>query len=407
MPPKPPLRILLVSRALPYHVPGGLERHVEDLAQGLVARGCEVHALAGPLPPEEVQRLAGLGITHHAVPLAAPRRYSLAYLMSVGSRIRRVLAAEQIDVIHAQEFALGWWRPRQGDPPLVLTVHGTITSETPLHPDVYRQLGPAGRIRAWARYGRRLAYGPLWRAAMKAAGRILVDSSFTRGEIARLAPQVLGRVHVVQLGVREIGPTPPTYEQARGQLGWQGMHLLTLGRLEWQKGQDLALEALARLRNLDWHYTIAGEGSYGAAIARMIERLGLGDRVTLLGRVSLEEKVAMLAGADLFLWPERTHPAFGLVGLESLLASTPVFATRRGAIPEVLGPHGGWLVDSIQPGPFAEKLGRLLADPQRLREARDGLRDDALARFRFDRMVDATLAQYIELAEERKRPAGQ
>ena len=94
--------------------------------------------------------------------------------------------------------------------------------------------------------------------------------------------------------------------------------------------------------------------------------------------------------------------------MESLLASTPVFATPgAGAIPEVLGPHGGWLVDSIQPGPFAEKLGSVLTDPQRLREARDGLRDDALARFRFDRMVDATLAQYIELAEDRKRAAGQ
>lgn len=397
------LGVLLVNRALPAHVPGGLERHVHDLALGLAAAGCRVHLLAAPLPEAERARYAALGVATHAMACARPRRYSLGYLAGAGRAINEILSRNAIDVIHAQEFALGFWTPPPGGPPLAVTVHGTITSETPLHPDVYRQLGPSGRVRAWLRYGRRFLYAPAWGRALRRAGRILVDSDFTRGELARLHPEVLEKVRRVPLGVREPGAEPPPYEEARARLGWGGgqTRLLTTGRLEWQKGHEIALEALAGLRDYAWHYTIAGAGAGEAALRRAIARLGLQQRVTLAGWVDEETKRLMLAGADLFLWPERTHPAFGLAGLEALLASTPVLATRRGAIPEVLGPEGAWLVERCEAGAFRAGLEPLLAGPERLRAARPGLRQAALARCSFEAMIEATLAQYRELVAQR------
>ena len=379
---------------MPCHVPGGIERHVEDLALGLSDAGCRVHLLSAPLTDSDRQRLEEAGLTTHPVPFANPRRYTLRYLARIGSRIDDLLARHRFDLIHAQEFALGFWRPGPQSPPLAITVHGTITSETPLHPDVYRGLHARERLWAWMRFGRRYLYAPLWRRTLRRARRILVDSAFTRDELAREIPDCLDRVQQVPLGNREPSPEPPDRTQARSELGWDGPHLLTIGRLEWQKGHALALHALARLREMDWHYTIAGVGPYEQPIAHLIQKLGLSERVTLTGYLSDETKANMLRGADLFVWPELTHPAFGLAGLEANLASTPVLATRRGAIPETLGERGNWVVDDVAPEPFAEALRRLLTDPPALLAARADLRRRTLDRFDFRNMIQSTLDAY-------------
>lgn len=390
----------MINRALPQHWAGGLERHVEDLALGLAGAGWGVSLLAAPLDPAEAGRYRAAGIDVFAADCAAPRRYSFRYMRGIGRVVERLLANQRFDLIHAHEFALGAWRPPASAPPLVLSVHGTITSETPLHPDVYARLAPVARLKAWLRYGRRFGFGPAWRRTLGRADAILIDSAFSRAELGRILPDCLDRTHLVPLAVRET-EAPPDRDASRARLAWQGPHLLTVGRLEWAKGHELALEALARLRALPWTYVIVGEGTHRAAIERTVARLGLADRVRLTGRVSQADKQAMLAAADLFVWPERTHPAFGLAGLESLLSGTPVVATRRGAIPEVVGERGGWLAE---PGvdAFAEALRPLLANPETLATARAGLRADALDRFAFPHMLDAVQSVYRGLINQRQ-----
>lgn len=388
------MRILMINRSLPVHVPGGLEHHVHDLALGLAEAGCQIHLLCGPVPQPTRAVYESRGITLHKAEFAKPWRYSLKYLARVSGKIADVLAHYSIDLIHAHEYALGFWNPPPGAPPLVLSVHGTITSETPLHADVYKTLGPSARLRAWLHYGRRYLYSPFWRRALKRAQRILVDSAFTRCELSHLVPEVMEKVYCVPLGLREADLGAPTQVEARRRLGWTGIQFLTTGRLEWSKGHEIALEALATLRHYDWHYTIVGAGKYRKIIEKKIKRLGLYERVSLAGWVDESIKRLMLAAADLFLWPERTHPAFGLAGLEAQLASTPVLATRRGAIPEVLGTRGGWLVADLTPESIAAELERLLANQECLQVARIGLRQDAIARFSFDSMIRHALEQY-------------
>lgn len=391
-----------MNRALPCHVPGGLERHVEDLALGLAGRGgIELHLLTAPMPPGSTRPYLDAGIRLHPVPEANPQRYSLRYLQSVGKRIAQLNRRWAFDLVHGEEFALGFWRPRFHETPMILSVHGTITSETPLHPDVWRTLNYPARLRALARFGRRFLFHPPWMRSLNAARRILVDSEFTRRELLRIAPLCAASIRRVPLAVRETGK-PLDRTTARTALNWEGCQLLTVGRLEWQKGHEIALEALARLSPdqlpAHWHYTIVGDGSYRRRLERRIAQLKLTDRVTLAGRVSQQRKQQMLAGADLFLWPERTHPAFGLVGVEAMLASTPILALNRGAIPEILGRHGGWLVDAVDPDQFADALATILSNPSRLRARRAILREDALRRFAFPAMIDAVLAQYRSIA---------
>jgi hypothetical protein len=176
--------------------------------------------------------------------------------------------------------------------------------------------------------------------------------------------------------------------------------LLTIGRLEWQKGHDLALEALARLRDLAWTYWIVGEGGIRAELEARIDRLGLADRVHVTGRVDAETKSRMLAAADLFLWPERTHPAFGLVGLEAMLMNTPVLGARRGAIPELIDDQSGWTHEAESVDALAEALDPLLRDPALLSGRAAGLRERTLERYAPQAMARGTLEVYRELAGE-------
>lgn len=399
-------RVLLVSRALPCHLQGGLERHVVDLATAMARLGARVHLLSAAAPPDFAATMRERGVTLHGLPRVAPSRYTLAYLRRVGPAIDRLDAIHRFDVIHGQEFGLGFWNPEAATwARVALTVHGTLTSETPLHPDVFATLGAVARLKAIARYGRRLAFARHWLRAIDRSAAVLVDSDFTRREIERLRPAARDRLRKVPLGVDpELHPAIDRSE-ARAALGWtedDAPRLVTVGRLEWQKGIDLAIEALNRLRSMPWRCVIAGDGAERSRLARSVEVLGLGDRIELIGRVDDARKALLLAGADLFVWPERTHPAFGLVGLEAMLMGTPVLASRRGAIPELIDDASGWLFDPVDAGRLAEALRSILSDPEGMRRRREGLRERALARFGVEAMARATLEVYGERIEGRR-----
>lgn len=399
-----PLRVLLVTRSLPCHVRGGLEFHTVDLAIGLRGLGVEADLLSTEAPADYRRMLhEAHGIELHELQDVAPGVYTRDYFRRIGGAIERVCTGKRYDIVHGQEFGFGFWRPPRGfSATLALTVHGTITSETALHPDLFSRLGPAGKLRALRRYGRRLFYYPSWRRWLERADLILVDSDFTLGELKKIRPSVAPKVHKVPLGVRmedypEIDPAAAREKLVR-DWGWSAgaeeTNLITVGRLEWQKGHDVALRALADLKQFPWRYWIVGEGSARGDLERLSARLGLEGRVMFTGRVSAEDKAFMLSAADLFIWPERTHPAFGLVGLESMLMNTPVAGTRRGAIPESIGPLGGVLFDADNPRALAAALRPLLEDPGRLEALAKDLRRRTLERFAPEAMARKTLAAY-------------
>lgn len=374
-----------------------------DLALGLKRLGVEAGLLSTPVPHEYAEELAEAGVAVHAVEGVTPGRYTPEYFRRVGAAIDAAVTAHGYDVVHGQEFGLGLWRgPEDPGVHAVLTVHGTMTSETALHPDLFQALSAVGRLRAIRRYGRRIFFTPIWNRMMDRAERILVDSAFTRDELKRVRPAVASKVRLVPLGVEMSRYPMIEGREARRALDWEeagAPQLLTVGRLEWQKGHDLALEALARLRDLPWTYWIVGEGAHRADLEAQIARLSLGDRVHLTGRVDAETKSRMLAGADLFLWPERTHPAFGLVGLEATLMNTPVLGARRGAIPELIDAESGWTHEAESVDALTDALAPLLRDPSQLTAKAQGLRERALARFEPQAMARGTLAVYRELGD--------
>jgi glycosyltransferase involved in cell wall biosynthesis len=104
-------------------------------------------------------------------------------------------------------------------------------------------------------------------------------------------------------------------------------------RLHSRKRPQLLIDAMAELRrhlpaDLRVRLRIAGDGPLRDSLARRIARLGVGDRIELLGQVPRQRVAELLSEADLFLMPSRLE-SFGIAALEARIAGVPVLALRQ------------------------------------------------------------------------------
>ncbi|WP_404990639.1 glycosyltransferase family 4 protein [Cellulomonas sp. ICMP 17802] len=164
-----------------------------------------------------------------------------------------------------------------------------------------------------------------------------------------------------------------------------GGYLLFLGRIHPDKGTHLAVE-VARRTGLP--LVIAGvvhdEGYFRALVEPHVD----GSRVRFVGSVGPTERDRLLGGAVALLHLIDFDEPFGLSVVEALAAGTPVVATPRGSMPELLRDGvTGFLVRDADEAVAA--VGRLSAIDRR------DCRRDAESRFSAARMVDA----YEELFE--------
>ena len=117
------------------------------------------------------------------------------------------------------------------------------------------------------------------------------------------------------------------------------IHIVSVGRLSEEKGHRDAIQAVKRLKDdnpsLDIAYEIVGGGELAPELQSLIDRLGMTDTVSLLGRQPRNVVVRKLASADLYLHPSRSE-GLGIALLEAQASGLPVVATRVGGIPEAV-----------------------------------------------------------------------
>jgi len=117
------------------------------------------------------------------------------------------------------------------------------------------------------------------------------------------------------------------------------------------------------------HYLIVGDGEIRAELEQLIASEGLGDWVTLVGKVSDGDLLRYLRLCDLFLMPNRTMPdgdteGFGLVFREANACHKPVIGGRAGGVVEAVADGvSGLLVDGNDPDDIAAAVERILGDP--------------------------------------------
>lgn len=142
--------------------------------------------------------------------------------------------------------------------------------------------------------------------------------------------------------------------------------LLCVANLVPRKGHELLVEALARIRDLDWSLCCIGSLERDRATARAVRRLiratGLGRRIRLAGEGPPQHVARAYRAADAFVLPSF-HEGYGMVYAEAMVHGLPVIATTAGAIPETVPPEAGLLVPPGDPAALARAVRRLIAQP--------------------------------------------
>jgi glycosyltransferase involved in cell wall biosynthesis len=137
-------------------------------------------------------------------------------------------------------------------------------------------------------------------------------------------------------------------------------------RLAPWKGQSVALDALARIRNASCVIAgdaLFGEEEYARALQSQAERLGIVDRVLFLGH--RDDVAALMQAVDVVVHPSIDPEPFGLTLVEAMFAETPVIASQAGAAGEILdGGLAGTLVPPGDPSALAAAVERCRSQPE-------------------------------------------
>jgi phosphatidylinositol alpha-mannosyltransferase len=375
------MKIALVS-PYDYPYPGGVTEHVRNLAVRFRARGHEVHVIAPS--SADAETLEGMPNVHRVgrvVPIWANGSVARITLPMRGYlQVKRLLAAEEFDLIHLHEPLM------PALPPTVLRHSQTINVGT---------FHAFGQSDVAYFYGKPMLQ-PFFR---KLHGRIAVS------EAARdfVAPRFPGDYRVIPNGIdyaRFATPLEPRkFDDDR-------LDVLFVGRLDKRKGLQYLLRAwpLVRREFPRARLLVVGGGRRLESYRRYAELQGWSE-IVFAGYVSSDDLVRYYQTADVFCAPSTGQESFGIVLLEAMAAGRPIVASDIPGYAEVVT-HGaeGLLVPPKDASALAMALAHVLADRRLGRELGERGRVKASA-YDWSSVADRVLAYYDETIAANMEPS--
>lgn len=233
--------------------------------------------------------------------------------------------------------------------------------------------------------------------AMRRAAAIVCVSETAKRDLQALVDVPADRLHVIPWGIDEAFRPAGDRQAVRRRLGLSGDVVLMVGHTQGYMNVERMIRAFGQLV---FHHgsqaTLVKVGlPFTPEQTRLIAELDLGDRVRLVGRVPFVDLPGYYHAADVLLYAPLLA-GFGLPPLEAMACGTPVVASSRGAIPEVVG-DGAVLVDAEDEVAMADAMADVLTQPQRRRRLIERGFEQA-ARFEWTQSSRALLELYRTVA---------
>jgi len=370
------VKVLFLTHSFPRHPDDAPGSFLLRLAEALHGEGVEVRVVAPAakgLPSSE--QIGSITVDRFRY---APRKYeTLAYTGTMVDDVRRSWGAKfamvgflgadfasavrgrrafEPDIVHAHWWfpggLVGAWVSGLSGVPLVTTVHGTDVRMT-------RKVA---------------AVRPLARKVLQQSAVVTTVSQWLAGETASLMSG--GATPLV-------APMPVAAHLFTPQGTRDPRRLLFVGRLNQQKGSELALRALAALEHRDAVLDMVGavEGPVLEHHRALAGTLGIADRVHFHAPMSQPELAQMYARSTALVMPSIDE-GLGLVAVESLLCETPVVAFNSGGVTDVVHHEStGLLTPPNDVAALTAAIDQLLASPERAHALGAAGRLYALANF--------------------------
>ncbi len=398
------MRVLMISWEYPPYVVGGMGKHVAELVPTLAELaeaepGFRLDLLTTRLADgPAVEELNGRAWIHRVdVPPMDPQD-----MFNSVMEANHVLERKALELAEAAPFHLvhvhDWLVARAGihlkhrwKVPLVATVHATERGRHQSHlpTELSRQINQLE-----------------WELCYE-AWRIIVCSGYMAGELQGYFSVPSDKMSIIP---NAVNPAPlqacPPEEigRLRRRYAPQGQRLLFfVGRITPEKGLPVLLRAMPLILAKDPHVRLLVAGKNSEQMQGLVDELGIGHAVELLGFISDEQRNCLYNAVDAAIFPSIYEP-FGIVALEAMAAGCNVIASSVGGLSEVVRHmNTGITVLANSPESIAWAVEQLFQDPERARRLREEALNHVHNCYAWPLIARATLELYRTVLEERSR----
>lgn len=380
----------VILQVLPELRAGGVERGTLEMAQAIQQAGWQaiVASAGGPM----VHALTKMGAKHIELPLQTKNPFTMrANAVELG----RIIKEHQVDIVHARSRAPAWsayWATQKTSARFMTTFHGT-----------YNITGK------WKhRYN----------AVMTKGERVIAISEFIQEHILanyEVEPERLRLIHrgvdvekfsqdvVTGVRVDELAKSWNMPEDPETPV------ILMPGRITRWKGQDVLLEALAKIKDKPFFCVLLGDDAGHPTFRRELEtkiiELGLAGKARIAPNTRHMAEAYMLA--SVVVAPSIEPEAFGRIPVEAQAMGKPIVATSHGGFREtIIDGETGWLVPPADADALAQRLAQALAmSPEEREQWGIRARQHACDYFSSDLMKHKTINVYSELLWPHEYPS--
>jgi glycogen(starch) synthase len=353
------LRALILSWEYPPLIEGGLARHVRKLAEGLALHGVETHVLVRGLEESPLEEELEGVLIHRVREPERPRE--LAEFVTWIERMNADMLAAGVevgdrhdfDVVHGHDWLVasaGHHLAKRFRAPFVVTIHAT----------------EYGRHQGWVDSHPQSYIHGVERWMAHRAEQVITCSAYMREHVADIFGLEERPISVIPNGI-DPSELVPVADLETLRASFAGPHdrlVLLVGRLVYEKGFQVALEALPGLieRLGDVRFIVAGSGVAEQELRQQARELGLDEHGAFLGWIGDDVLHSLYRIADLTVVPSIYEP-FGLVALEAMASGCPCLVADTGGLREVVPNEDvGLRFRSRDPRSLGQMAERLLTD---------------------------------------------
>jgi len=392
-------RVLILSWEYPPLIEGGLARHVRKLSEALVDLDVEVHVLTRGGEDSPADEMVNGVHVHRVREPSRPR--DLGEFVTWIERMNADMLAAGVelgdrydfDLVHGHDWLVAAacdHLARRFGSPLVTTIHAT----------------EHGRHQGWVdKHPQSYIHG-VERWITNRSDRVITCSSYMREQVADIFDVAEERIVVIPNGIDPDdlpAAGPEELERLRGEFAAPDERLvLLIGRLVYEKGFQIALEAMPALieRVPGTRFLVAGSGTHEEELRQQATDLGLMEHGTFLGWIGDDVLHQLYRIADVCVVPSIYEP-FGLVALEAMASGCPCIVADTGGLREVV-PHGevGLRFRTRDPVELGRMMERVLTD-EALRDRLVAEAAEHVLRFDWDDVAAKTAEVYEDLGRSR------
>ena len=369
--------ILTVVQMLPELESGGVERGTLEIGKYLADNNHRsiVISAGGRM----VRQLEEEGSCHIGWKVGAKSPLTIKYMLP----LRRLLKKEKVDVLHLRSRMPAWvgylvWKslPKKDRPVLVTTFHGFYSVNS---------------------------YSAIMTKGM---GIIAISKSIEQH--IRTAYGIKQDIELIFRGVDKEKFDPDAVSLERidryrelWNISGEKPVIMLPGRLTRLKGQDIFIQALARIKHHDYQAVLVGDvednPGFTAELSELIGGLQMDNRVSLVGHC--DDMPAALMLADIVVSASSNEPeAFGRTTIEAMAMGRPVIATAHGGSLETVTPEKtGWLVEPGAADKLALALEDALNSPEKMNRFGAAGKAAVNSTFTMKTMCQKTLTFYHKL----------